>query len=367
MSTVKKPSIVSPYYSRNVRFAKRVGDDFLTTTRKRVDDEFQKRGLSPYANAEMLVKLALILGLYVLSIAGIYSNVFSTGPLLLIYAFLGLVCSLHGLNVAHDAMHGSLFKQGLVNRILSYGFDVNSTSSFVWRVSHNTYHHIYTNIPGIDSDIDKGSLFRFQPTDSLKPWHAWQHLFALPLYSLSTLSWAFYGDFVWFFRELGKKTVPFHEAALFFLLKLVHPLVLAVIPALLLSVPWWVPLLGYLILHMVSGVTSALIFQLAHLVEGVEFVEPEEGGELPYDWALHEMVTTANFATKSRLVTFFTGGLNFQIEHHLFPDICHVHYYWISDIVRKAAEEFNIPYKVSPTFAGAVVSHFRTLAKLGRE
>lgn len=362
----KQPTIISPYYARNVKFAKRVGDDFLTVVRQRVMDEFKRRKISPYANSEMLLKTLMVFTLYALCVIAIYSNYFSAGALLGIYAFLGFVCSLHGLNVAHDAMHGAYFRSPTLNKSLSYGFDCNCTSSFVWRVSHNTHHHIYTNIPGLDYDIDKGSLLRFQPTDPIYHYHYFQNWYALPLYSLMSLNWGFYSDIVWMVQEYRKGTVPTQEMALFCLLKLVHPFFLMILPMMLLSVPWWIPLIGYIILHAVSGVTSAIVFQLAHLVEGVEFVHADEGGELPYDWALHEMNTTSNFATKSRWVTFWVGGLNFQVEHHLFPEICHVHYFWISDIVRKTAEEFNFPYKENRTFTSALISHFRTLKKLGR-
>jgi len=335
--------------------------------RERVMAEFQRRKLSPYANTEMVLKTLMVFTLYAICVVAIYSNYFQAVGLLGVYAFLGFVCSLHGLNVAHDAMHGSYFRSPLLNKLLSYVFDCNCTSSFIWRISHNTHHHIYTNIPGLDFDIDKGSALRFQPTDPLYKFHYWQNWYAFPLYGLSTMNWGFYSDVVWMVREYRKGTVPNGEMILFFILKMVHPFFLMILPIFLLSVSWWVPVLGYFILHMVSGMTSAIVFQLAHLVEGIEFINPDKEGELPYDWALHEMLTTSNFATKSRWVTFWVGGLNFQIEHHLFPEICHVHYFWIADIVRKTAEEFNFPYKVNPTFSGAVLSHFRTLMKLGRQ
>jgi len=358
--------IVSPYYLRNVKFAKRVGDDFLAVARERVAAEFRRRKLSPNANHEMILKTLMVFSLYALCVVGIYSNYFQAGVLLGIYAFLGYVCSLHGLNVAHDALHGSYFRSPILNKILGYAFDCNCTSSFIWRLSHNTHHHIYTNIPGLDFDIDKGSVLRFQPTDPLYKYHYWQNWYALPIYCLTSLNWGFYSDIIWMIKEYRKGGVPNGEFVLFFLLKVVHPFFLMVLPIFLLSVSWWVPIVGYLILHMISGVTSAIVFQLAHLVEGVEFVGVDQKGGLPYDWALHEMSTTANFATKSRLVTFLVGGLNFQVEHHLFPEICHVHYFWIADIVRRTAEDFNFPYKENLTFSDAVVSHFRTLKKLGR-
>lgn len=367
LQSKQEQPVISPYYVRNVTFARREGDDFLAEVRQRVASEFKKRAISSNANLEMVLKTLMVFTFYIAAMIGIYSNAFGTPGVLALYAFMGFVSSLHGLNVAHDAMHGSYFKSPTWNRLLAYFFDFNGTSSLIWRVSHNTHHHIYTNIPGLDFDIDKGSILRLQPTDPLRKFHYWQNWYALPLYGLSTINWAFISDVVWFIREYRKGTIPFFDAVRFFGFKAANLCFFVFIPMLILSVPWWVPLLGFLLLHMVAGITSAIVFQLAHMVEGVEFVIPDKNGKLPYDWALHEMLTTSNFCTDSRFVTFWVGGLNFQIEHHLFPEICHVHYFWISDIVREVAEKYNFPYKEIPTFWGAVFSHFRTLKILGRQ
>ncbi|NGX57343.1 MAG: NADPH-dependent stearoyl-CoA 9-desaturase [Chlamydiae bacterium] len=368
MPVVKdEPTFVSPYYTRNVKFARRVGDDFLAEARERVMAEFKHRGISTNANWEMKLKTLMVLTLYIGTVIAIYSNYFGIAGVLCFYVFMGFVSTLNGLNIAHDSLHGSYFKSPKLNRYLGYFFDFNSTSSFIWRVSHNTHHHIYTNIPGLDFDIDKGSILRFQPTDELRKFHYWQNWYVLPLYCISTINWAFNSDIVWFVRDYRKGTIPFMDAFRFFSFKAANLCFFVLIPMIILSVPWWVPLLGYIFLHMMAGITSAIVFQLAHLVEGVEFIVPNKEGELPYDWALHEMLTTSNFCTKSRWVTFWVGGLNFQIEHHLFPEICHVHYFWISDIVKETAEKYNFPYKEIPTFWGAVASHFRTLMKLGRQ
>ncbi len=361
------PVIISPYYTQNVTFAKRRDHDFLAVVKKRVYEEFKRRGLSPYANGAMILKTLSILAAYAVCVAAIFSDYFGPSGVILWYAALGFVCSMNGLNIAHDAMHGSYFRSQRLNKWLAYFFDFNSTSSFIWRISHNTYHHIYTNIPGLDNDIDKGSLLRLQPTDPLLKFHYWQNWYAIPLYTLLTFNWAWISDIYWCVKEHRKGKVTHREAAVFFAFKAANLLVFVILPMILLSVSWWVPLVGYLLLHMTAGVVSGTVFQLGHVVEGVEFVVPDDEGNLPYDWALHEMLTTSNCCTKSHWVTHWVGGLNFQIEHHLFPNICHVHYLWICDIVKQTAEEFNFPYKDIPTFRGAVASHLRALKKLGRQ
>ena len=119
-------------------------------------------------------------------------------------------------------------------------------------------------------------------------------------------------------------------------------------------------------MHAIEGFTLAIIFMLAHIIEGTEYPIPDKEGKVDMAWADLQMHTTANFATKNKLVNFLSGGLNFQIEHHLFPNVCHIHYTKISQIVKATALEYNLPYIEHPTFFGAMASHTRVLKKLGR-
>ncbi len=128
---------------------------------------------------------------------------------------------------------------------------------------------------------------------------------------------------------------------------------------------WWQILLGWLVMNLVAGFILTVTFQLAHVVEGVSFPVPTDEGKVENEWMIHQLKTTANFAKNSKLVTWFVGGLNFQIEHHLFPNICHVHYKKISDIVKATAEEYGIIYNDNKTYFGAVRSHYKMLKELG--
>jgi linoleoyl-CoA desaturase len=118
-------------------------------------------------------------------------------------------------------------------------------------------------------------------------------------------------------------------------------------------------------IHLIQGLTLSLVFQLAHALGENSFPKPG-GNSVEKEWAVHEVETTANFAPASGLATWYLGGLNFQIEHHLFPKVSHVHYPAISRIVKKACEESSIAYVSYATMAAAVVSHFRFLRALGR-
>jgi linoleoyl-CoA desaturase len=128
---------------------------------------------------------------------------------------------------------------------------------------------------------------------------------------------------------------------------------------------WWLVLLGWVGMHLVGGIIMSIVFQMAHVVEEAD--QPlQTDGVIDNEWTIHEMLTTANFARKSRWFGWFVGGLNYQVEHHLFPNICHVHYPAISHIVERTAKEYGVPYRENTTFFGAIGSHIRMLKSLGK-
>lgn len=347
----------------SVKFKKAPSQDFLGEVKKRVEEERQRRGITRFATSAVWVKVWLILFGYIVGCALLFFVPMGGLGVYLTYLFLGVVKAFNGLNIAHDANHSTLSKQAWVNRLFASLFDLSSTSSSIWKLSHNNGHHIYTNIAGVDADIHKSPFLRLNPYDEKRWFHRYQHLYAPFLYMISTLNWAFISDISWYFKE----GLPRNEAILFWLFKAVNLVLFLILPLLILPVPAWVVIVGFLSVHFVAGILTAVVFQIAHVVEEVECLKPEVDGELPYSWAEHEMRTTCNAATKSKFVTTLVGGLNHQVEHHLFPDYCHVHYHWIAPIVKKTAKEFSVPYLENRTFFGAVASHFRTLKRLGRE
>ena len=139
------------------------------------------------------------------------------------------------------------------------------------------------------------------------------------------------------------------------------------LPIALLPFAWWQVIGGWLLMHAASGLTLALVFQLAHVVEGPAFPQPDEHLTIEESWAIHQLRTTANFAVGSPLAAFLTGGLNQQVEHHLFPRVCHIHYPALAPIIRQTAAEFGLPYLEQPTFGAALASHYRTLRHFGLE
>lgn len=306
-------------------------------------------------------------GLYIL----IISNSISPWGMLPLAILLGVFSAFVGFNICHDAIHGSFSSNKVVNKVLSTLFNLVGASPYVWSITHNVVHHTYTNIPGHDEDIEiaKG-LIRIAEEDPINRIQRFQHLYAFPLYSLASISWVFRKDYKKFFQsKVGqqKNSHPKIEYFNLFFYKAIYYLLFIVIPLIVLDITWWQFLIGFVALHLAEGLTMGLVFQLAHVVEGTAFPEPNKEGNIEEAWAEHQMRTTANFCSESRIAAFFLGGLNRQIEHHLFPKICHTHYGEIGKIVRQTASEFSMPYIESPTFISALRSHYRILKKFGMQ
>ncbi len=350
---------------RKIKFKASQPTDFYPEVKRRVDAYFNERKLSRSGDWRLWVKsLALVL-LDLIIYAAILSDAFGFLGVFTLYTLLGVTTCLICLNIFHDALHGAFFRSKKWNRALGYLFDVNGFSSEVWSISHNLEHHTYTNIAGVDHDIDKMILLRLAPTDGIFAFHRFQHWYALPLYMLTSLNWSLYSDYTCYYNAIKQKKVNIVDIALFILGKLAYLSIFIIIPMLVLSLPWWQILIGYLSMQFVGGLIAAVVFQLAHVIDGVEYPLPDEYGNMEDLWAIHEIKTTSNFGVDDIVLTHLIGGLNFQIEHHLFPHISHVHYPAISKIVRQTAKEYGLPYLCQPSFREALCSHLRTLKKLG--
>lgn len=353
-----------------VKFINTNRSQFFVTVRKRVDAYFVENAISPYATAAMWAKIAFFLTGYCLLYGLIISNQFGVWAMLGLAMLLGAFGACIGFNVAHDGVHGAFSSKGWVNRMLGNSFYLLGASPYVWRIMHNVVHHTYTNIPGHDEDIDIApGLVRLDPEEKSRPWQRYQQFYAFPLYGLASLSWVLRKDFLKIFKKkIGhhdNSTHEFHQYVILFVTKAAYYVLFLVIPIMVLDLAWWQVIVGFITMHFVEGLVLGLVFQLAHVVEGTAFPLPTASGNIEEAWAAHQMRTTANFAPKSAVAAFICGGLNRQIEHHLFPKVCHIHYPAIGRIVKQTAEEFDLPYMENTTFFSALVSHYRTLKKLG--
>lgn len=350
-----------------IKFLGRKKDDFFSTLKFRVENYFDQNKISRFADWRMYVKTAFWLSAFLILYYLIVAEVFSKPVLLVLCMLIGIVQGYIGVNISHDALHGAYSSNPAINRWLGFTFDLCGLSSYVWKMTHNYRHHIFTNIHGADHDIDKSILLRLAPKDPWYPFHRLQHIYIMFLYGLVGINWVFYSDYAYFFKEYKKGNVPREEIVPFFFFKLLNLSLLIAIPLMVMDITWWQFAIGYFALQFAGGFAVALVFQLAHLVEDVQFPVPDEDGVIHKPWAEHEVETSANFGTNSFWVNWVTGGLNFQIEHHLFPYICHVHYKKISPIVKATAQEFGLPYVENDSVWKAVISHVGHLKHLGQK
>lgn len=356
---------------KNITFAS-TNRDFTSTLNKRVNDYFKTNGIQKQANSEMILKTVIMFTLYFLPYALIVSGIVTS---LLGMVALVVIMSLGlagiGLSVMHDANHGAYSQKKWVNTLIGYSLNMVGANAFNWKMQHNVLHHTYTNVHEEDEDISPRGVLRLDPHAKWKRIHKYQFIYAWGLYGLMTIVWLSFKDFyriiVYHKTGLAKK----HDANIvkeWIILigtKLLYIGYIFVIPVVFTSLLWWQVLLGVIIMHYIAGFLLAIIFQPAHVIEGTAYPLPDENRSLENNWAVHQLLTTTNFGNKSRWFSWYVGGLNFQIEHHLFPNICHVHYRKIAGIVQETAKEFGLPYRSANTFMEALLSHARILKQLG--
>lgn len=347
---------------------------FYMTLKKRVDEYFKTNNISKFGNYKMVIKSIAMFIIFLGPYAILLSNVFTNGYIQLgLWIMMGVGMSGVGLSIMHDANHGSYSKNHKINKMMSYSMTLIGGSSLNWQLQHNNLHHTFTNIEGHDEDIAPLGFLRFSPHAEYRKIHKFQFLYAWFFYGLMTLMWAFTKDFSQLIRYNKMGLLKGHhttfKAELFKLSlhKVIYHGYSLVLPLIFVDAPWWQIVIGFVAMHFTCGLILALIFQPAHVVEETEFPTPVgDSHQMQDDWASHQLKTTANFAPKNWLLSWFVGGLNYQVEHHLFPNICHVHYKKIAPIIKETAKEFNLPYHSKSTFIGALVSHAKLLYQLGR-
>jgi linoleoyl-CoA desaturase len=275
-----------------------------------------------------------------------------------------------GMSVMHDAAHGAFSKRKWINSLFASSMFILGSTVFNWKIQHNLLHHTYTNIYGYDQDISTKAAIRLSDHAQLKKYHRFQFIYAFLFYGMMTIS-KLVGDLTQLltFNRTGiTKTQNANEKKEIFVLllsKILYFATIIVLPILFSSFTWWQVLIGFFLMHLTAGIIMSVIFQMAHVVEGTEQPLPDENGLIKHDWLVHQLRTTADFAPKNAVLNWYVGGLNFQIEHHLFSNICHIHYRKIAPIVKQTAKEFGLEYNVKPTFLKALKSHVNRLKDLG--
>ena len=346
------------------------GDNsFHRELRRRVEAEFKRSGTRQRDSAQMYLKTAIILGVFALAYVALVFLAGSWWQGLLLGLVLGIAMAAIGFNIMHDGGHQAYSERRWVNRLMALALDLVGGSSYIWQWKHARFHHTWVNVAGHDSDIDLGVLGRLSPQQPRRPWHRWQHLYLWPLYGVTAIRWHLYGDF----RDMATGTVgerPFDrpkgwDLAGFVGGKLVFFTLAFGLPLFFHSLG--TVLLFYALVSAVAGVLLALVFQMAHVVEEAAFPLPDaSGSRMETPWAIHQLQTTVDFARGNRVLGWLIGGLNFQVEHHLFPRISHVHYPLVARVVEDTCREFGVTYREHRTFGAGIASHYRLLRRLGR-
>ncbi len=356
-----------------IRFPRTDNTDFFKTLNARVNAYFQQNNVSKYGNWRLYLKSIVVFSIFLTPYFLIISNNFNQWAMLLFTILLGMGMSFVGMCVMHDGNHGSYSRNRWVNNLMGSSIYILAGNVYNWKVQHNVLHHTYTNIADMDEDIDAKGLIRLHRHDEWKRFHRFQHYYSVFLYGLMTISWAISKDYAQMKRYISqglsfeKKVNPTKEWTILITTKVIYLLIWIVLPILVLDIAWWKVFIGFFVMHYTAGVILSVVFQLAHVVENTENPLPDENGNMDDVFAVHQLRTTANFARRNWFVSFFVGGLNYQIEHHIFPNISHVHYPKISEIVKQTALEYGLPYNEYRTTRQAIVSHFRMLRELGRQ
>lgn len=343
-------------------------DGFYAELRRRVTDYFRQSGRRERDNWSMYLKSAIIVTWlatsYVL-LAFFAEHWYQAIPLAFSVAF---AMSAVGFSIQHDGGHRAYSRYGWINRLAARSLDLIGASSYLWHFKHGVIHHTYTNVAGVDTDIELGAIIRTAPHQKRRWFHRWQHLYLFPLYGLTASRWHLYGDFKEIAAgQMGPHRVPRpkgSELGVFLFGKFLSIALFIGIPLFFHDV---ITVLGfYFGITCVMGITMSIVFQLAHCVEEASFpVADPDTNRLNDSWAIHQVETTVDFARQNRMLSWWLGGLNFQIEHHLFPQICHVHYPEISKIVEKTCQEYGVRYQAHPTFTAGLRSHYRWLRRMG--
>jgi len=353
-------------------FSKNDSLKFFRTLNSRVNNYFKENNLNRTGNWKLHLKTVVMFSIFLTPYFILLAMHMPIWAYLLLNIVIGIGMAGVGMNVMHDGNHGAYSSKSWVNKFMGGSIYILAGNVYNWQVQHNVLHHTYTNILGHDEDLEAGRIMRFTKEAKWYRFHKFQQYYSIFLYGLLTFNWAITTDFLQMKRYLkrnlsyGEFKKPVVRWTTLIITKIIYFSIWLVIP-IVLGVVWWKVVLGFLVMHYTAGVILSVVFQLAHVVGETDNPIPDDNGEIENTWAIHQLFTTANFAPKNWLINYYTGGLNHQVEHHLFPNISHVHYGKIAEIVKQTAEECKLPYYEFKTTRAAILSHFKHLRELGRQ
>ncbi len=346
--------------------------DFAVALRKNVMDYFKTNNISTKGDSRMIIKTIIMLSMYLAPFILILTIPMNTLTAVLMLVVMGIGMAGVGMSVMHDAIHGSYSPHKWVNKLAGASIYFIGSSPSTWAIQHNILHHTYSNVTGYDEDIETKGFVRLSKDAPWKKYQRFQQYYAFLFYGFMTLAKLF-GDLPQLlkYNRTGltreQNDTPVGEVIRMLITKTVYLVAIIGLPLWLTDFSWWQILVGFLIMHMVGGMIMSTIFQLAHVVEGATQTLPDEQGIIREEWMVHQLNTTSDFARNNWLLNWYVGGLNYQIEHHLFSNICHIHYPALAPIVERTAREYGIAYNLKPSFFQALRSHIMTLVHLGKQ
>lgn len=356
---------------KDVKFSTNTGNSFTEELRKKVNQYFTVNQISKSGGTPIVIKSVVMLTLFLtpliilnLGLVSQISQVFA------LYLISGVGMAGIGMSIMHDALHGSYSKKKSINRLMGYSINLIGANATIWKIQHNVLHHTYTNVHELDDDLNTPGILRFSPDRKLHWYHKFQHIYVWFFYGLLTLVWVSTRDFtrirqykkMGFFKEERVYKMEVLKAAIW---KVTYFCYALFIPLILNPVSWWVILLAFFCMHFMTGTILSIVFQTAHVMPRAKFPKPNSNGFIDNNWLFHQLETTSNYAPKSRIFSWFIGGLNFQVEHHLLPHISHIHYKNLSKIVKKLTEKYDLPYNSKRNFLSAISAHMKMLKYLG--
>jgi len=345
--------------------------EFTRVLRRRVRTYFKSHNISKSGNLNLYLKTVVMLAAYFVPFIIILIVPISILTAFFMAVLMGIGEAGIGMSVMHDGAHGSYSSKKWINKLMASTMFLLGSNNFNWKVQHNIKHHSYTNIYKYDLDISSVSIIRLCEHAPLKKFHRYQHIYAFPLYGLMTFVRLFGELFV--LLDNNKQGItkelnvsPTLELIKLIFIKLTYFAVIIGLPLFFTNFSIWQILIGFITIHVTAGMIMTTVFQMAHVVEGTHQPIPDKNNLINHEWMIHELRTTSDFGRKNGWFSWYIGGLDFQIEHHLFQNISHVHYPKIAGIVKKTAEEFGFNYNLKPTTFHALASHFKRLKELGR-
>jgi linoleoyl-CoA desaturase len=344
---------------------------FAAELKKNVHAYFKANNLSMKATWRFYTKAIVMLSFYIGSFVLLLTTSIPVWVSILLVLIMGIGEAGIGMSIMHDGAHGSVSKKDWVNKLFASTIVLLGSNAINWKIQHNMLHHRYTNIYGFDQDILTKGIIRLSDHAPLKPYHRYQFIYAFFLYGLMTLS-KLVADFkqLFLFNKEGimeeQRIKLRKELVKLIVIKSIYLMIIVGLPLFVTDFKWWQILIGFSIMHITAGIIMSAIFQMAHVVIGAQQPLPDENNIIQNEWHVHQLCVTVDFAPNNKLLSWYAGGLNFQIEHHLFQYICHIHFKAIAPIIKRTAQKYGYDYQVNSSFSKAIKSHIKRLKDLGR-